>query len=57
MRIRSQLQLYFKPQSLSTTVSLELEEASKLLESLPEYREILLTLTESMYEGRRKDRA
>lgn len=41
MRIRSQLQLYFKPQSLSTTVSVELEEASRLLESLPEYREVL----------------
>jgi hypothetical protein len=41
MRIRSQLQLYFKPQSLSTRVSLGLEEASKLLDSLPEYKEIL----------------
>jgi hypothetical protein len=41
MRMRSQLQLYFKPQCLSTTVSAELEEVSKLLESLPEYGELL----------------
>jgi IS5 family transposase len=41
MRIRSQLQLYFKLQSLSTTVSAELEQVSELLESLPEYVECL----------------
>jgi transposase, IS5 family len=52
MRIRSQLQQYFKPQSLSTTVSLELEEASKLLESLPEYREILNCILRDLNPGK-----
>lgn len=41
MRIRSQLQLYFKVQSVSTTVSDELGAVSNLLESLPEYGELL----------------
>lgn len=41
MRIRSQKQLYFKPQSEETDRSKELREMSKLLEELPEYDFIL----------------
>ncbi len=41
MRIRSQKQLYFKPQSQETELLEELESTSKILESLPEYEEVL----------------
>lgn len=41
MRIRSQKQLYFKPQSSSCSRQDELSQLSKVLEILPEYGEIL----------------
>jgi len=41
MRIRSQKQLYFKPQSSRYSRQDELYELSKILETLPEYAEIL----------------
>lgn len=41
MRIRSQKQLYFKPESASYSRQDELSELSEILEKLPEYEDIL----------------
>jgi len=48
MRIRSQKQLYFKPQSQETEFSKELAATAKLLESLPEYKEVLEKISEDL---------
>ena len=48
MRIRSQQQLYFKPQSPEVEFSQELVSTTRILEDLPEYGEILEMVLEDL---------
>jgi len=51
MRIRSQLQQYFKFQSSSSNLSKELEKTSQILESLPDYNELLELVLSDLQAG------
>lgn len=51
MRIRSQLQLYFKPQSASVPLTQELLEMKRVLESLPDYNGLLDLVLKDIQES------